>query len=237
MDLTFPTPVFLFSLGNEQSPTSSGDALSYTRWGYRASQPGHSGSLPAGDWLCNPPFLWMCWNSFPFVCPSDPICSATAQMQFRRPVPPASSWALSLRNHSNPPKQRPSNLNKPSDISLASQDAEQDSFHACLFETLWLCWPLSSSPSQCTPLSLPGQTQHILVDLGTVLSQQDTSAFCDLKPYFSEVQLCLFIEINLHSIWFVTSWPHHQGSNRQDPVVTSALDTLGSIFYRNSSAT
>lgn len=81
------------------------------------------------------------------------------------------------------------------------------------------------------------QTQHILVDLGTVLSQQDTSAFCDLKPYFSEVQLCLFIEINLHSIWFVTSWPHHQGSNRQDPVVTSALDTLGSIFYRNSSAT
>lgn len=75
-------------------------------------------------------------NSFPFVWPSDPICSATAQIQFRRRVPPASSWALSLRNHSNPPRQRPSNLNKPSDISMAGQDAEQDSPHARFFETL-----------------------------------------------------------------------------------------------------
>lgn len=55
----------------------------------------------------------------PLSAPLIPICSATAQIQFRRRMPPASSHTLSLANHSNPPKQRPSNLNKPSDISPA----------------------------------------------------------------------------------------------------------------------
>lgn len=172
--------------------------------GRQPPQASHAGGPPACGWLCSPPFLWMCWEQLP-LCPSDPICSATAQIQFRHRVPLASSRALSLRNHSNPPKQRTSNLNKPSDISLAGQGTEQDSPHACLFETLGLCWPLSNLPVQCTPLSPSGQTPHLLVDLATVLSQQDTSIFCDPKHSFYEVQLCPFTEINLHrtDLWIV----------------------------------
>lgn len=151
-------------------------------------------------------------------------------------VPPASTRALSLRNHSNPPKQRTSNRNKPSDISLVGQGTEQDSPHARLFETLGLCWPLSNLPVQCTPLSPSGQTPHLLVDLATVLSQQDTSIFCDLKHSIFEVQLCPFTEINLHRIWFVNSWRHPQVSTRQDHVVAPAWDAWGSIFSGNSSA-
>lgn len=201
MDLTLPTPDFLSSLWNRQGLTSPWDALFCTRWGHSclSSQAIQEALLPAAGSAVLPS-CGCAGNSFPFVFPSDPICSATAQIQFRRRVPPASSHALSLRNHSNPPKQRTLNLNKPSDISLAGQDAEQDSLHACLFETLWLFWPLSNPPLQSTLFSQLGQTLHFLVDLATVLSQQDISIFCDPKPSFFDVQLCPFIEINPHRI-------------------------------------
>lgn len=136
MGLILPTPAFLFSLGNGQSTTRPGDSLSCTRWGQSISS-----ARPLRKPFCRvagSAVLSSCryaGNSLPFVCPSDPICSATAQIQFRRHVLPASSWALSLRNHSNPPRQRPSNLNKPSDISLAG------------------CW---TGQSPCPPLWNPG---------------------------------------------------------------------------------
>ena len=137
----FPQPPsFLCKVG--RAPPSPGDALSLTRWGQRPPKPGHAGSPPAGGWLCrHPPPLPMdvLGTASPLFTPLIPICSATAQIQFRRRVPPASSPALSLRNQSNPPKQRPSNLNKPSDISLAGRDAEHDSPRAHRLETLWLC--------------------------------------------------------------------------------------------------
>ena len=127
----------------QAEPRQPWGGLSHTRWGAPRPQPGQAASPPAGGRLCRTPQLPAPVDApgtvSPLFAPLIPICSATAQIQFRRRVPPASSPALSLRNHSNPPKQRPSNLNKPSDISLAGQDAERDSPHARRFATLGLC--------------------------------------------------------------------------------------------------
>lgn len=87
--------------------------------------------------------------------PLIPICSATAQIQFRRWVPPASCQALSLRNHSNPPKQRLSNPNKPSDISLAGQEAEQGSPLAASFKPFALLLLAFVELSYAAPLPTP----------------------------------------------------------------------------------
>lgn len=58
---------FLSSLQSGQSPVSPGGASSSTRWGHwRLPQPGWAGSPPACGWLCNSPFLWMCWEQLPF---------------------------------------------------------------------------------------------------------------------------------------------------------------------------
>lgn len=143
MDLALP--LLCLSLSAKQAePHQPWGGLSHTRWeAPQPPQPGHAGSPLAGRLCRTPPPppapVDALGTVSPLFAPLIPICSATAQIQFRRRVPPASSPALSLRNHSNPPKQRPSNLNKPSDISLAGQDAERDSPHARRFATLGLC--------------------------------------------------------------------------------------------------
>lgn len=83
--------------------------------------------------------------------PLIPICSATAQIQFRRRVPPASSQALSPRTHSNPPKQRLSNLNKPSDISLAVRKLSRTVPTPTSFKPFGFA-DLCLSPQRNTPL-------------------------------------------------------------------------------------
>lgn len=176
-------------------------------------QPGHSGS-PSAGWLVLQSSLPvdMLGTASPLFVPLIP--SAQQLPKFNSGVvcfqPPVEHCLLEITPI--PPDKGPQIWISP--LTSAWQDAEQDSPHARLFETLW--WPFSNSSSQCTPLSPPSQTPHFLVDLATMLSQQDTSVFCDLKPSFSEVQLCPFIETKLYRIWFIISLPHHQVSNRQN---------------------
>lgn len=172
------TPASLSSQWSEQSPPRVGR---YFVW-HKSGAPGCPSQatpevlLPgAGSQALFP--VDVLGTVSPLFAPLIPICSATAQIQFRRRVPPASSGALSLRNPFDPAKQRPANLNKSCDISLVGQDTKQASVQARLFVTFWLCWPLSNPLSQHTPLSPPGQTPHFLVDLVTVLTQWDTSIF------------------------------------------------------------
>lgn len=135
----FPSSVFSFCEAG-RAPPALGRLVSHKMGGPQPpSQATQEALLPAAGSAAPPAPVDALGTVSPLFAPLIPICSATAQIQFWRRVPPASSPALSLRNHSNPPKQRPSNLNKPSDISLAGQDAERDSPHARRFATLGLC--------------------------------------------------------------------------------------------------
>lgn len=136
-----PSPPLSFSFCEAgRAPPALGRLVSHKMGGPQPpSQATQEALLPEAGSAAPPAPVDALGTVSPLFAPLIPICSATAQIQFWRRVPPASNPALSLRNHSNPPKQRPSNLNKPSDISLAGQDAERDSPHARRFATLGLC--------------------------------------------------------------------------------------------------
>lgn len=81
---TWPSPPLplspLYEMG--KGPEALGMLCLTQDRGRQPPQAGHAGRPPACGWLCSPSFLWMFWEQLP-LCPSDPICSATAQIQFR----------------------------------------------------------------------------------------------------------------------------------------------------------